>query len=95
MPTTADTLNVVYIAGYGRSGSTLLERILATHPAICGLGELAYLADAQLSDFYWEAAAGIPLWDQLEPALHRDEAETRRREQVQLAWESRRRGWWR
>ena len=30
---------IVYIAGYGRSGSTLLERILATHHSIEGLGE--------------------------------------------------------
>ncbi len=34
---------IVYIAGYGRSGSTLLERILATHPQIEGLGEVSSL----------------------------------------------------
>ena len=31
---------VVYIAGYGRSGSTLLDTLLGNHPTICGVGEL-------------------------------------------------------
>jgi len=36
-------MQVLYIAGYGRSGSTLLERILSSHPLITGLGEVEYL----------------------------------------------------
>jgi len=36
-------LRIIYIAGYGRSGSTLLERILASHASIWGTGELASL----------------------------------------------------
>jgi len=39
------TKTVVYIAGYGRSGSTLLERILGSHDAIVGSGEFANLLD--------------------------------------------------
>lgn len=31
---------IIYIAGYGRSGSTLLERILSSHKKIFGTGEL-------------------------------------------------------
>ena len=34
---------ILYIAGYGRSGSTLLERILNSHPRIFGGGEMAVL----------------------------------------------------
>ena len=30
---------LIYVAGYGRSGSTLLERILASHDQVRGLGE--------------------------------------------------------
>jgi len=36
-------VRVVYIAGYGRSGSTLLERVLSSHPGVFGLGELVNL----------------------------------------------------
>jgi len=36
---------VIYIAGYGRSGSTLLERILNTHVNIFGVGELVNFLD--------------------------------------------------
>ncbi len=36
---------IVYIAGYGRSGSTLLNRLLGQQPDICGAGELARITD--------------------------------------------------
>ena len=34
---------ILYIAGYGRSGSTLLERTLSLHPSFHGRGEIANL----------------------------------------------------
>lgn len=40
---TGSATGVLYIAGYGRSGSTLLERVLAQHPAVVGLGEVGML----------------------------------------------------
>jgi hypothetical protein len=36
---------VLYIAGYGRSGSTVLDIILGNHPDIVSAGELTYLMD--------------------------------------------------
>lgn len=36
-------LKVLYIAGMGRSGSTLLDRLLGSSPAITSVGELKYL----------------------------------------------------
>ena len=36
---------ILYIAGYGRSGSTVLDVILGNHPDIVSVGELAYLLD--------------------------------------------------
>jgi len=33
-------VKIIYIAGYGFSGSTLLERMLAVHPQIIGCGEV-------------------------------------------------------
>jgi len=38
-----ENANVIYISGYGRSGSTLLDIILGSHPSIMGTGELANL----------------------------------------------------
>jgi hypothetical protein len=35
---------VIYIGGYGRSGSTLLELALSNHPDVVGLGEVSYFA---------------------------------------------------
>jgi hypothetical protein len=37
------TKKIVYIAGYGRSGSTLLERILSSNQKMFGVGELFHL----------------------------------------------------
>lgn len=36
---------IVYIAGYGRSGSTILDIILSNHPQIIGVGEVMLLLD--------------------------------------------------
>jgi len=34
---------IIYIAGYSRSGSTILDILLGSHPGIFGTGELVYL----------------------------------------------------
>jgi len=36
-------LNIIYIAGAGRSGSTILDQILGQMPGICSLGEVSQL----------------------------------------------------
>ncbi|MBM7622982.1 sulfotransferase [Sporohalobacter salinus] len=36
---------IIYIAGYGRSGSTLLERVLSSNKKLFGLGELTNFLD--------------------------------------------------
>lgn len=38
-----EDLRVIYIAGYGRSGSTLLDLLLGSHPDVFGAGELTWL----------------------------------------------------
>jgi hypothetical protein len=38
-----DRTKVLYIGGEGRSGSTVLERLLATTPGTCAIGEAKYL----------------------------------------------------
>jgi hypothetical protein len=42
--------NIIYIAGYGRSGSTLLERILSSNDQLFGLGEVKFLYDSLLKN---------------------------------------------
>ena len=43
----------IFIVGMPRSGTTLIEQILAAHPAVCGAGELRYMRAVveQISDF--------------------------------------------
>jgi len=36
---------ILYIAGYGRSGSTVLDVILGNHPEIASVGEITYLLE--------------------------------------------------
>lgn len=38
-------MKILYVAGYGRSGSTVLERVLASHPRVFGGGELNSVID--------------------------------------------------
>jgi len=38
-----DDLSVLYIAGYGRSGSTVLDVLLSGHPRVASVGELVFL----------------------------------------------------
>jgi hypothetical protein len=37
--------NIIYIGGYGRSGSTILEKVLTAHPEITGGGEIFRMAE--------------------------------------------------
>jgi hypothetical protein len=45
---TGDEVDVLFIAGMGRSGSTLLSRLLGQVPGMCSVGELCYLWDQGL-----------------------------------------------
>ncbi len=40
---------IIYIIGRGHSGSTLLDLLLGSHPAIAGLGELKWLSEKKKS----------------------------------------------
>jgi hypothetical protein len=41
----ASQLRVLYVAGYGRSGSTLLSTVLGGHPDLVSAGELSFLPE--------------------------------------------------
>jgi hypothetical protein len=53
-------VNVVYIMGAGRSGSTLLNRILDDHPHIVGVGELVHFADPFMNKTLCSCGVKIP-----------------------------------
>jgi len=50
---------VVYIAGAGHSGSTILDMSLGCHPSIIGLGEMINLLSAKKEYFYKDAFNNI------------------------------------
>ena len=52
-------VRVLYIGGCGRSGSTLLDRMLGQVPGVCSLGELTQLWKALLHDA--ECGCGVPI----------------------------------
>jgi hypothetical protein len=45
-----DPLTVLYLGGIGRSGSTLLERMVGELPGVCSLGEVVHMWDRALRD---------------------------------------------
>jgi hypothetical protein len=59
---TERALRVVYIAGYGHSGSTILNIVLGQHPEVMGAGELVRLASAASSGEEF-CSCGEPLTD--------------------------------
>jgi len=50
---------ILYIAGYGRSGSTVLDVILGNHPQIASVGEITYLLE-EWHDSDQQCACGRP-----------------------------------
>jgi hypothetical protein len=76
-------LRVLFIGGLGRSGSTLLERILGELPGVCSMGEVVHLWQRGLVDDercgcgeafsqcpFWQKVGEIAFggWDKLDPA---------------------------
>jgi hypothetical protein len=58
--------NILYIGGYGRSGSTILEKILTSHPEITGGGEIFRMAEIFSDDLAQctcgELLKNCPVW---------------------------------
>ena len=62
----AQAVRVIYIAGFGRSGSTVLDTVLGNHADTESVGELMYLNRAMTSDSEYcscgEPARSCPFW---------------------------------
>ncbi len=57
----------VFVVGMPRSGTTLVEQLLASHPKIAAAGERPYLIDA-LNRLQWSDRSGIP-FPELTPSM--------------------------
>src|SRR3954453_5871316 len=79
-------VRVLFIGGLGRSGSTLIDRILGQTPGVCSVGELVFLWDRALSSNelcgcgerfracpFWKEIgdAAFGGWDRIDPASMR------------------------
>ncbi len=49
-PTGPPTVRVLFLGGLGRSGTTLLERLVDQHPAVAALGEVVHLWQRSIKD---------------------------------------------
>ena len=58
---TAANLNLIYIGGYGRSGSTLLDRMLGQLDDVCAVGELRHIWERGLVEDQL-CGCGTPFW---------------------------------
>lgn len=64
-----DPVRVIYVAGCGRSGSTVLDTLLGHHPSISGLGEMQWLPGAGWAENGYCAcghrADACPFWSKV------------------------------
>lgn len=60
-PSYETAITVIFIVGLPRSGSTLVEQILATHPGVMGAGELPYV-DLIIATESLRRGQEFPLW---------------------------------
>lgn len=60
---------VLYLGGLGRSGTTLIERVLGELPGVCALGEVVHLWQRDIRDDErcgcGERFSGCPFWTQV------------------------------
>lgn len=70
---TTQRKQLIYVAGYGRSGSTLLDTVLSNHPAIFGGGELTWLFQQILEHQTCSCGTDLqacPVWTRVVEQLH-------------------------
>ncbi|GAA1399778.1 glycosyltransferase [Catellatospora coxensis] len=65
-PTPSDKVTVLFVGGWGRSGSTLTDRILGQAPDVCAVGEVTHIWERALRDNErcgcGSAFADCPFW---------------------------------
>lgn len=84
---------VIYVAGYGRSGSTLLERILASHPHVRALGEIKDVVDVEVAEYFWDQVGDSEYWQAVRQELGYTPADFPVLDRLQKSHESLWSGW--
>lgn len=94
----ADRLKVLYVTGFGRSGTTILDNILGQLDGVFAAGELHYIWDRSLEQnrlcACGEAFSNCPVWQRVMAALGADyEPDTARLVQLRESLNPRRSIW--
>ncbi|MGB5816025.1 MAG: sulfotransferase [Thermoanaerobaculia bacterium] len=94
----ADRLKVLYVTGFGRSGTTILDNILGQLDGVFAAGELHYIWDRSLEQnrlcACGEAFSNCPVWQRIMAALGTDyEPDTARLVQLRESLNPRRSIW--
>ena len=93
-----DRLKVLYVTGFGRSGTTILDNILGQLDGVFAAGELHYIWDRSLEQnrlcACGEAFADCPVWQRVMASLGADyEPDTARLVQLRESFNPRRSIW--
>jgi tetratricopeptide (TPR) repeat protein len=77
----------VFIIGMPRSGTTLVEEILAAHPAVHGGGEMRHLPDTLREVFGFDESAGRTPYPEIVPSLTPDALHDAGAAYLERAWQ--------
>lgn len=83
---TADARQPIFIVGMPRSGTSLIEQMLASHPDVHGGGEMPHLPAVLKSAFGFEASCAQDSYPEIVPSLDADALAGTGRAYLDLAW---------
>ncbi|MGH8212457.1 MAG: tetratricopeptide repeat-containing sulfotransferase family protein [Rhodanobacteraceae bacterium] len=84
---TRDARVPIFIIGMPRSGTTLVEEILAAHPAVHGGGEMRHLPDTLREIFGFDESAGCIAYPEIVPSLTADALHNASAAYLERAWQ--------
>jgi len=82
----ADARVPVFVVGMPRSGTSLVEQMLASHPAVHGGGEMRHLPAVLEETFGFEESESSNTYPEIVPSLHADALERVGRSYLDRAW---------
>jgi Flp pilus assembly protein TadD len=82
----ADARVPVFVVGMPRSGTSLVEQMLASHPAVHGGGEMQHLPTVLEEVFGFEESESACAYPEIVPTLHAEALERVGRDYLDRAW---------
>jgi tetratricopeptide (TPR) repeat protein len=76
----------VFVVGMPRSGTSLVEQMLASHPAVCGGGEMRHFPAVLEETFGFEESGSVDAYPEIVPALSAEALERVGRAYLERAW---------